>query len=256
MKFLKLEIKDRLAILTLDRGKSNALNTEMMQELIAAVIDLNADENIGGLVITGKENFFSAGVDLIEVYHYDEQQVKTFWATFLQMLGTLASFKKPFVTAITGHSPAGGCIIAICSDYRVMAKGDYIIGLNEIPVGIIVPDAVFQLYSFWLGQRKAYQYLLEGKLLKSEEALLNGLVDELAEADDVLEAAEKKARSYMKFSPSTWQQSKLNLRKDLLNNVNVDHAAGLGLMLKQWWTADTRAILKGMVDKLTNPVKK
>ena len=81
----------------------------MLSELIAAVKDLDADEDVAGLVITGKENFFSAGVDLIELYGYNEAQSKAFWHTLLEAVATLAAFKKPFVSSITGHSPAGGC---------------------------------------------------------------------------------------------------------------------------------------------------
>lgn len=256
MKTLQITIQDKLAVITLDRGRSNAINTEMIKELIATVNELEANDEVGGLIITGKENFFSAGIDLIEVYGYDEQQSKDFWVNFLLMASTLAAFKKPFVTAITGHSPAGGCIIAICSDYRVMAKGDYIIGLNEIPVGIIVPDAVFQLYSFWLGRRKAYQYLLEGKLLKVDEALADGLIDAVVEPAEVVAVAEQKIRSYMRLSASTWQQSKLNFRRELLSNLQQDKSAELEHMLKQWWSPETRMILQKMIDKLTNPVKK
>lgn len=256
MKTLQITIQDKLAVITLDRGRSNALNTEMIKELIVAITDLEANQDVGGLIITGKEHFFSAGIDLIEVYNYNEQESKDFWSSFLLMLATLGAFKKPLVSAITGHSPAGGCIIAICSDYRVMAKGDYIIGLNEIPVGIIVPYAVFHLYSFWLGKRKAYQYLLEGKLLKVDEALTDGLIDVSADPADVFTIAEQKVRSYMKLNPATWQQSKLNFRKELLSNLQADKTIELEQMLKQWWTPETRVILQKMVDKLTNPVKK
>jgi len=255
MENLKIEVNDRLAVITLDRGRANAINTAMLKELIMTVKDLDQNDDVGALVITGKENFFSAGVDLIELYGYDEEQSKEFWNTLLEMAATLAGFKKPFVTSITGHSPAGGCIIALCSDYRVMAKGDYIIGLNEVPVGIIVPEGVFHLYAFWLGSRKAYQYLLEGKLLKADAALAEGLVDELAEPAQVFAMAEQKARGYMKLDPSTWQQTKLNMRSELLGKLRADNQATLDKMLAQWWSPATRTILKKMVEKLTNPVK-
>lgn len=255
MNTLQLTVNDKLATVTLNRGRSNPINLEMINELIAVVKGLEADDNIGGLIITGKEGFFSAGIDLIEVYSYDEEQSKAFWTSFLLMQSTLSAFKKPFVTAITGHSPAGGCIIAMCSDYRVMANGQFIIGLNEVPVGIIVPGAVFHLYAFWLGNRKAYQYLLEGKLLNVEEALKDGLIDEVCAPEDVLATAEKKIRQYMKLNPATWSQSKLNLRRELRDQMQKENSDTLGKMLQQWWSPDTRSILQKMIEKLTNPVK-
>ncbi len=255
MNTLQLTIHDHLAIITLDRGRSNPMNIEMLTELITVVNDIEADNQIGGLLITGKKNFFSSGVDLIEVYNYDKEQSKNFWVKFLELQSVLANFKKPFVTAITGHSPAGGCIIALCSDYRVMATGPYIIGLNEVPIGIVVPDVVFHLYSFWIGKRKAYQYLLEGKLLNSEEAFKEGLVDELCAPADVFANAEKKVRAYMKLNPVTWSQSKLNLRKELSAKMVSDDKA-LNIMLEQWWSPETRLTLRKVVEKLMNPVKK
>ncbi|WP_428329783.1 enoyl-CoA hydratase/isomerase family protein [Mucilaginibacter sp.] len=254
MNTIQINVEDKLAIITLNRGRSNPINMEMLAELISTVKDIEADDTIGGLIITGKEGFFSAGIDLIEVYNYNEAESKNFWTNFLLMQTVLASFKKPFVTAITGHSPAGGCIIPICSDYRVMAAGQYIIGLNEIPVGIIVPDSVFSLYSFWLGSRKAYQYLLEGKLLTVDEALKDGLIDEVCEAGDVLASAEKKIRSYMKLNAATWSQSKVNLRKELSAKMQADNSALLDKMLQQWWAPETRLSLQKVIEKLTKPV--
>jgi 3,2-trans-enoyl-CoA isomerase len=255
MKTLQLLIKERLAIITLDRGKANPINLEMLTELIETVKTLDADDEVGALVITGKENFFSAGVDLIELYGYDSGRSKLFWTQFLQMSGTLAAFKKPFVAAITGHSPAGGCIIALCADYRVMAQGPYIIGLNEVPVGIVVPESVFQLYSFWLGNAKAYRFLLEGKLLNVTDALAEGLIDEVAEPADVLEIAERKARGFMMANPLTWQQTKLNLRSELIAKLTGDNSAALDKLLERWWSAETRTSLEKMIEKLAKPAK-
>ncbi len=255
MKTLSLSIDNQLATITLNRGRSNPINLEMLSELISTVKEIESDDAIGGMIITGKEGFFSAGIDLMEVYNYNEQQSKDFWNNFLLMQSTLTSFKKPFLAAISGHSPAGGCIISICADYRVMANGNYRIGLNEIPVGIILPESVFHLYAFWLGKRKAYQYLLEGKLLKTEEALHDGLIDETCDPADLMAIAQQKIRFYMKMNPITWQQSKQNLRKELIRQMQADNTETLNKMLTQWWSAETRSSLQKVIDQLTKSVK-
>lgn len=251
MNTFKLTITDRLAVIQLDRGRSNPINHEMVRELIDAVKDLDGDREVGGLILTGKEGFFSSGIDLIEAYNYNEAQSRAFWTDFINMQAALALFKKPMVAAISGHSPAGGCVMAICCDYRLMAEGKFIIGLNEVPVGIIVPDSIFNLYSFWLGQRKAYQYLMEGCLLKVDEALEAGLIDEVTTAEDLMTVAEKKIRAYMQFSPKVWSQTKLNLRKQLLAQLNTDQTETLDMMLKQWWAPSTRKGLEIMIEQLT-----
>lgn len=253
MNTLQVTVKDRLAIIQLDRGKSNPMNAEMVKELTLLVKSIDSDDNIGGLIITGKENFFSAGLDLIELYDYNEEQIKTFWTDFMALQAVMVSFKKPMVAAISGHSPAGGCVMAICCDYRVMAQGKFIIGLNEIPVGIIVPDNIFQLYAFWIGERRAYQNLLEGKLLSVDEALEIGLIDEISNPESVISTAERQIRKYMQLNPKTWSQSKLNLRKDLIARANADHTETLIQMIAQWWAPETRKALQMIIQNLQKP---
>ncbi|MBB5635728.1 enoyl-CoA hydratase/carnithine racemase [Pedobacter cryoconitis] len=250
MNTINVTIKDRLALITLNRGKSNALNREMITELTDMLHNIANDDNIGGVIIAGRENFFSAGLDLIELYGYNEEEAESFWHLFLDFIAKITAFKKPMVAAINGHSPAGGCVIALACDARIMAEGKFIIGLNEVPVGIIVPESIFSLYAFWLGKGHAARSLLEGKLFSPEEALAIGLVDELVNQDSIMTAAERRIRKYMALEPNTWQQSKLNIRKELITATAADQSEALKIMLAQWWSPSTRNILKMIIDNL------
>jgi 3,2-trans-enoyl-CoA isomerase len=250
MNTIQININEGLAIITLDRGRSNPINHQMVKELQDSIRAFENDSTIGGVILTGKEGFFTSGADLIELYDYDKEQSKLFWTDFFALQTTLASFRKPLVAAISGHSPAGGCVLAICCDYRVMVSGNFIIGLNEIPVGIIVPDLVFSLYAFWIGQRKAYQYLLEGKLFSVDEAFNIGLIDHVCVQEDLMAIAEKKIRTYMKLNPVTWSQSKLNLRSELISKLNADQTDTLNNMLEQWWAPETRQGLQMIIQNL------
>ncbi|MFD0766921.1 enoyl-CoA hydratase/isomerase family protein [Mucilaginibacter lutimaris] len=256
MDTIQIAIKEKLATITLNRGRANSINLEMIAELNLAIKNLGADASVDGLIITGKEGFFSAGIDLIEAYNYNEIQGRELWTEFLTLQANLVAFPKPFVAAIGGHSPAGGCVMALCTDYRVMASGKFIIGLNEIPVGIIVPEVIFNLYAFWIGHRKAYQYLLEGKLLTVDEALANCLVDEVCEPAELLAVAENKVRLYMKQNAVTWSQSKQNMRAKLMEQFNADLSASLDTMLKQWWAPETRKGLQLMIENLKSASNK
>ncbi len=250
MNTIKVRIKDKIAVLSLDRGRSNAINSEMLSELSRTIRNIENDDSIAGLILTGKDGFFSAGLDLIELYDYDEDQIKAFWLDFLTLVTELASFKKPLIAAITGHSPAGGCVLAICCDYRIMAEGKFIIGLNEVPVGIIVPENIFHLYAFWLGTANASRFLLEGKLMNTAEALQCGLIDEVVNPESILHAAERKMLSYIQLEKNTWQQSKMNIRRELLKKVSADPTDMLNPMLEQWWSPSTRSILKTIIQNL------
>lgn len=250
MNTIQVSVQDRIATITLSRGKSNALNREMVTELDDMIKNIAADDNIGGVILTGNAPFFSAGLDLIELYDYNEEEAKSFWKLFLNFASNLVSFKKPMIAAISGHSPAGGCVMALACDYRIMAEGQYIIGLNEVPVGIIVPNSIFQLYSFWIGTAEANRSLLRGRLYTPEEALKVGLVDELVKYESLLTSAERKMKKILEFESNTWQQSKLNIREQLIAAVSADYTATLDKMLQQWWSPATRQILKTILDNL------
>ena len=250
MDFIKQTTEEHISHIYLDRGRSNALHREMLDELAGVVADAQNDPAVEGLVLHGKEGFFSAGLDLITLYDYNEEEVRSFWHMFMDVVRALVAFDKPAVAAVSGHSPAAGCVLACCCDYRVMAEGDYIIGLNEVPVGLVVPESIFQLYGFWLGQAQAYRYLLEGKLLKPEEALAAGLVDEVVDGRRIRSAAERQLRKYTQYERNTWRQSKRNMRRALLEAFDANHDATIEAVLKQWWSPATRSIVKTIIDNL------
>ncbi|GAB4116487.1 MAG: enoyl-CoA hydratase/isomerase family protein [Thermoflexibacter sp.] len=250
MQTITLTHKENYAIAQLNRGKANPMNRQMIQELTELVHQLAHNFEVKGLIITGKEHYFSAGLDLLELYQFNPKEMEDFWRDFSKMMLSLASFPKPMVIAITGHSPAGGCILALCGDYRVMAEGSYRIGLNEVPVGIIVPNHIFALYAFWIGNRNAYQYLMEGKLLLPQEALQAQLVDEIVPLEEVLNKAETKIKHYLSFDPVTWQKTKTNLRKDLIKALNITSTDSFKETLEHWWSPEVRHILHTILASL------
>lgn len=252
MEYIDLVIEERVAHLRLNRGRSNAIHAPMIEELQQTIAQIGKDPAIRGLMLHGKDGFFSAGLDLIELYHLDEDGLRDFWNRFIGLIREFVAFDKPSVAAISGHSPAGGCALAICCDYRVMSEGDFVIGLNELPVGIVVPESIFHLYSFWIGQAVAYRSLLEGRLFSPQEALSAGLIDELAPQDRLVTAADRQMHKFLQFEPASWATSKLNLRRDLIRRLENHQAEDIEAILTQWWTPTTRGILKTIIDNLNS----
>lgn len=250
--FIKAQTNEHITYIGLDRGRSNALHLEMMQELTSELERAKDDPAIEAIILHGKEGFFSAGLDLITLYEYNDGQIKKLWETFIDLIYTLASFPKPAIASITGHAPAGGCALAICCDYRIMAEGEFVIGLNEVPVGLILPPGIFDLYSLWLGQSLAYRSLLDGKLFSPMEALKSGLIDEVIPADRIHTAAARKAKSWMQFERHAWRTTKLNIRKHLLQRIEENKAEVVQQMVTQWWKPATRQILKTIMENLSS----
>jgi len=252
MQHIKTTIDDHILSIFLDRGKSNAIDTQLLKELIDTLEASQQNEAIYGTILIGKENFFSAGLDLITLFQYDEEQIREFWNLFLEATSLLAAFPIPLVAAISGHSPAGGCVLALCCDYRIMAEGNFVIGLNEIPVGLIVPESIFELYAFWIGKRTAYQNLLEGKLLSPVEAKNQGLVDDIVPSNILFNTATKKIKQITQFNQKTWTTSKLNFRKEIILKLRENREETIQRILEQWWLPSTRSILKSIIENLTS----
>ena len=131
-----------------------------------------------------------------------------------------------------------------------MAEGNFTIGLNEIPLGIIVPENFFHIYSFWLGRGKAYQYLLQGKLLTVDQALHDGLIDEKCSTLDLLQKAEEKMKQYLRIIPNVFQTSKMKFRRELFEQLDIDFDDSVEMFLDQWWSDETRFTIKGLIDSL------
>jgi Enoyl-CoA hydratase/carnithine racemase len=250
MDFIKVSKEERISHIFLDRGKSNAINGQMLEELGQAIAEASEDTSTEGIILHGKEGFFSAGLDLVALYECNEAESRQFWKSFMAVVRSLVGFSKPAIAAISGHSPAGGCVLALGCDARIMAEGDHVIGLNEVGVGIIVPESIFQLYAFWLGHARAYRYLLEGKLLNPQEALEVGLVDEVTSPRMLRTAAQRQLQRFMQYERNTWRESKLNMRKHLLAQFDADQEEAIKAVLRQWWAPTTRSIVRSIIDNL------
>jgi Delta3-Delta2-enoyl-CoA isomerase len=252
MMFVKVHRKESLAVVELDRGKVNAINHSMVQEIRLTFKELQNDPGIRGVIITGKQHYFSAGLDVIELYGYDYDQIKHFWTDFLGMMVDLTRFSKPLIAAISGHCPAGGAIIALTCDFRLMSNHDqYRIGLNEVAVGINITESIFALYSFWLGKRIAYQALLEGRLFNVHEALQVGLIDQIVRPENLLGEAEKKMRLILKANDYILQTTKRMMRSALLNEVAVDLTSEIRERCNYWMSEPSRKEVGALVERLT-----
>ncbi|WP_411031610.1 enoyl-CoA hydratase/isomerase family protein [Spongiimicrobium sp. 3-5] len=251
METIEIEKKENYAIVRLNRGKVNAINHQMVTELTATFNDLQHNDTVKGVILTGIPHFFSAGLDVIELYGYNEKEIAAFFADFGTLHVQLATFPKPLVCAITGYAPAGGCVLAVAADYRIMAAGDkYTIGLNEVAVNIQISNNLVNAYAFWIGTGLAHKYVLEGKLLHVEEALTCGLVDAVLPLEEVLVRAEEKMRHYLQADETIFKNTKQKLRNTWLSNLETDGAKDLGQAITLWWSPPIRAKMKAFVDNL------
>jgi enoyl-CoA hydratase/carnithine racemase len=252
MSYDKLTItgKGAYEICQFNNGKGSALNLALIQDLSSYLSDF-ASREANGIILTGQGSIFSVGLDIKELISQEEEETRVFFDAFFELVVKIVKAPFPIISAINGHSPAGGCVLAIASDYRVMADNDkYKIGLNELPVGIMATPSIFHLYSFWIGQRTAYHYLMAGKQVNPHEAKQVGLVDEVTGQDEVMALAELKMNEYLSHDYKTWCGMKQNLRLKLIQTMEEDHTNGHTKTIDHFINNDGKRILTEKVMEL------
>ncbi len=257
MDYLKITPKGNYTVVEMIRPKVNALNFQMVEEIRRVFQQLETDDHIDGVILTGLSGIFSAGLDLVELYDYDKPKMRDFLIAFNALHQELVTFKKLFICSITGHSPAGGTVIAITADYRIMAEDEkFGIGLNEVAVNVQISTGLINSYSFWLGQQLAYQYILGGKLFNPNQALKGGLIDEIAPLDEVLPKAEKQMKKYLQADKTILMNTKAKLRKNWIDSFeNIESKKELEQTLSVWWSPEVRAKMAMFINFLKNKSK-
>jgi enoyl-CoA hydratase/carnithine racemase len=162
----------------LARPPVNALNGEMLRAFTDAV---SAAGTSAAIVITGQPGVFSAGLDVPAILAMDRAAMTQVFASLWRAQHAVAMSPVPVVFGITGHCPAGGTVLAIHADYRVMAQGEFRLGLNEVQVGLFPGPVIHGAFRRLVGGHAA-QLLTRGALIDPATALRIGLVDELCEA--------------------------------------------------------------------------
>ena len=215
-KTVNVEIKDNYAIVQLNNGKVNAISLALLKDLKATFNALDKDEKIAGVILTGRPHAFSAGLDVMGLATMNEEQMVDYWVSYMEVMQALVGFSKPLVSAITGYAPAGATILVLCTDYRVMGKGPkHVMGMHEFKMHMQIPEMLCDVYAFHLGEKKSWKYVQQARLFNSDEALVEGLVDESVEVEEVMERAVKHLKKQMHVFHKVFYQSKLWFNREL-----------------------------------------
>jgi Delta3-Delta2-enoyl-CoA isomerase len=244
----KIEHGDVLE-LRLERPPVNALHHPLVQELRAAV-EAAPSSGAKALVLSGVSGMYSAGLDVPWLLELDSAGMQAFWEEFFSMLKSVALSPIPVASAITGHSPAGGAVIAIFCDTRIAAQGKFKIGLNEVQVGLPVPRVILSAFVRLLGQRQAERLAVRGALISPDEALAVGLVDQVVAPDEVVPKAIEWCRDMLKLPASAMLATRKTLREDYARIFEAESATTRDEMTAVWFREDTQKALKGLVSQL------
>ncbi|KPA78705.1 putative mitochondrial 3,2-trans-enoyl-CoA isomerase, mitochondrial precursor [Leptomonas pyrrhocoris] len=233
-KFVKIHTNEKgVTNVQLARGPVNSLSLEYLQELNQWLLWLGSNDETKAVIVSSAiPTVFSAGLDLTEVHNPKPERLAEFWHNEQELWLILNSFPKPIIAAITGNSPAGGCIIAMGCDYRVMARGPkdsasnnrlYRIGLNEAKLGLVAPPWAMPAYSYLLGSRKAELMLQLGETPTADEAQKLGLVDEVVvDEEKAVEAAYQQAERFLAVPQQARWMARDMMRREYLQMLATD----------------------------------
>jgi Delta3-Delta2-enoyl-CoA isomerase len=238
--------------LRLDRPPVNALSPELVSALRTAIASA-PKEDVRALVLSGAPGKFSGGLDIPLLLGLERSAMADMWRDFYALLGAIAGSPIPIVAAITGHAPAGGMVLALFCDWRVMAEGDFRIGLNEVPVGIPLPPVILSGLRRLVGSRRAELLGVTGELVSPTDALRLGLVDEVISPERVVERAREWCERLLALPQEAMTLTRRAARADLIGffeNVEPE----LQRVIEGWWSPSTQTTLRAVADRLKKKV--
>lgn len=235
------DIRDEsgVAVLTLRHGKANAIDIELCRAMRKEFKRL-AKSDAKAAIVTGEGRIFSAGVDLLRAAEGGRKYLKSIVVAIDEMYEEIFYFPKPLVAAINGHAIAGGCVLACCADYRVLAKGEGRMGVTELLVGLPFPPFAFEALRATTSPMHFPKFTASGETFDTAGALLNGFADEAVNPERLMTRAMEKAEQLAAIRPEAFAANKLHTRAPAKQFLEKDRS-GLARKIRQVWTAPETA---------------
>ena len=212
------EIKDRIAIITMNRPKAmNALNSATLNDLSKALDEIESNSEIKGVILTGTGKAFVAGADISQMAGYDTEQAGQYMGSAQKIFNRMEGIAKPFLAAVNGYALGGGCEIAMACDFRY-ASETAAFGQPEITLGIIPGFGGTQRLPRLVGLGIAKELVYSGRMFKADEALRIGLVNKVCAADKLLDDALEAMKSIVAKPATALSKAK----QAMVNGADTD----------------------------------
>jgi enoyl-CoA hydratase len=208
---------DGIIVASMDDGRANALSLELISALLAAVDDATRAKE--PLVLAGREGRFCAGFDLAVMRSGDRAAVTELLTAGARLFRALCEAPVPVLAACTGHALAGGALLLLCADYRVAATGSYRIGLNEVSIGMALPEFAVELARHRLNPAHVTSATMFAEVGDPTAAREMGYADDVAA--DAVAVASARAKELARLSGKPFSVTKSRLRRPLLERFDA-----------------------------------
>jgi len=245
---VRLQSVDGVVHLVMDTGKANALGPDFLASLERTLEEAES-QGAPALVLTGYGAHFSAGLDLPALLPLPRAEMKALIVTFCRAMLRLFTMPLPVVAAVNGHAVAGGCVLAMQADVRLLADGDLRFGLKEAQLGIGLPALVVETLRCQVPAAALVPVALEGRLFTPAEALRLGLVEAVVPRADLLAAATARARELAAVPRAAYAQIKGALHEPVVRRIRHGAEADEA-WLDSWFSDEGRRRVGAMVEEL------
>ena len=225
---------ESIEVLTLARPPANALDIDMTEEIAEAFETLAKAGAASAVILTGEGKAFCAGLDLKAIPRYSEAELQRLLHAINRMATAAYGCPLPVIGAINGHAIAGGFVLAMCCDWKIVAHTPLQAGLTEVRVGVPYPAAAIEVVRNELHPKVARELVLFGKNLNAAEAIAAGIFDESFAPERLLERALHKAREAAESPRHAFATIKRQLRGRALDICRAA-VAGEGEPLREGW---------------------
>jgi enoyl-CoA hydratase len=215
---MKIVREGEVAVLELGGRKANSMSREWLEALAGALDELG---DAAAVVLIGFDRFFSAGLALPTLLPLSPPELVRFIDLFNATMLKVFELPRPVVAAVNGHAIAGGCVLALQADYRVMTSEPVKIGLNEVALGIGLPVGVVETLRYRVPAASLLPLALDGRLCDPSEALALGLVNEVVPAADLRARAVARARELGRQPGEAFASIKAALARPVLAAIRA-----------------------------------
>lgn len=210
---IKTERKKGVGIIIFNRPMAlNTLDIQMLQELGDSLAELEKDEQIRAIIITGERNF-CAGANLKKMKEINPSEAEAFARVGHKVCNQIEMMGKPVIAAVNGYALGGGCELAIACDLRIASEGAKL-GQPEVSIGIIPGIGGTQRLRRLVGIGKAKELILTGAIIEAREAEAIGLINRVVKETELLEKAEEMAQTLARKSPIALKMAKMLINEE------------------------------------------
>jgi enoyl-CoA hydratase len=250
-----LEKEEKVAVITINRPKAlNALNSETLKEIDAAIDDVSSDKEILAVILTGAGKAFVAGADITEMKDLNTIEGRSFGILGNKVFRKLETMEKPVIAAVNGFALGGGCEISMACDMRIAsAKAKF--GQPEVSLGITPGFGGTQRLPRLVGEGMAKELIFSGKIIDAQEALRIGLVNRVVEPEQLMDEVKNLANTIAQQAPVAVKLCKVAIGRGMQSDIDTGLYYESEVFGQCFSTEDQKEGMTAFVEKRDNSFK-